>query len=115
MLERVKGAMAGRLAASFTGPAKRAHGEAEAERLLGLGCQRLGIVEVSLANQPKGQLEKQVLAWWLCAHTTVTRRWVSERLRMGHESRIGQAQRYIRGTQDKKIIQMKSKLSKITA
>jgi hypothetical protein len=32
-----------------------------------------------------------VLAWWLCQHTTARRRWVSERLGMGDESRVTQA------------------------
>jgi hypothetical protein len=31
------------------------------------------------------------LAWWLCQHTTARRRWVSERLGMGDESRVTQA------------------------
>jgi hypothetical protein len=35
--------------------------------------------------------EKEVLAWWLCQHTTARRRWVSERLGMGDESRVTQA------------------------
>ncbi len=39
----------------------------------------------------KGAWEKEVLAWWLCQHTTARRRWVSERLGMGDESRVTQA------------------------
>jgi hypothetical protein len=35
--------------------------------------------------------EKEVLAWWLCQHTTARRRWMSERLGMGDESRVTQA------------------------
>ena len=31
------------------------------------------------------------MAWWLCQHTTARRRWVSERLGMGDESRVTQA------------------------
>jgi hypothetical protein len=34
--------------------------------------------------------EKEVLAWWLCQHTTARRQWVSERLGMGDESRVTQ-------------------------
>jgi len=51
-----------------------------------------------LAEARKGMREKQVLAWWLCQHTTVRRRWVSERLAMGDESRVTQAIRSIKGT-----------------
>ena len=32
-----------------------------------------------------------MLAWWLCQHTTARRRWVSDRLGMGDESRVTQA------------------------
>ncbi|HEX3624564.1 MAG TPA: hypothetical protein VH280_03970 [Verrucomicrobiae bacterium] len=40
---------------------------------------------------PKGSPEKAVLAWWLRESTTVTVRWVSERLEMGHYTRVTQA------------------------
>jgi REP element-mobilizing transposase RayT len=33
----------------------------------------------------------QMLAWWLCERTRVSRRWVAERLQMGHESSVGKA------------------------
>jgi hypothetical protein len=44
-----------------------------------------------LAETRKGAREKELLAWWLCQHTTARRRWVSERLGMGDESRVTQA------------------------
>ena len=37
---------------------------------------------------PKGSPEKLVLAWWLRENTTVTLRWVTERLGMGHYTRV---------------------------
>jgi REP element-mobilizing transposase RayT len=40
---------------------------------------------------PKGAPEKVVLAWWLRQRTSVPLRWVSERLEMGHYSRVTQA------------------------
>jgi hypothetical protein len=43
---------------SYSGEAKRAHGEAEAERLLTRGLAALGLVETR-----KGAWEKEVLAW----------------------------------------------------
>jgi len=76
---------------SNSGEAKRAHGEAKAERLLARGLAALGLAEVQLAETRKGAWEKEVLAWWLCQHTTARRRWVSERLGMGDESRVTQA------------------------
>jgi hypothetical protein len=54
--------------------------------------------QTASALEPCAQLEfqsavweKEVLAWWLCQHTTARRRWVSERLGMGDESRVTQA------------------------
>jgi len=44
-----------------------------------------------LAGTPKGQIEKQVLAWWLYGRTAVARRWLAENLRMGHETRVYQS------------------------
>jgi hypothetical protein len=45
----------------------------------------------ALAESGYGAWEKEVLAQWLCQHTTARRRWVSERLGMGDESRVTQA------------------------
>jgi hypothetical protein len=40
---------------------------------------------------PKGAPEKTALAWWLRERTTVSLRWVSEELGMGHYTRASQA------------------------
>ena len=56
----------------------------------------MGLEQTQLAGEPKGELKKQVLAWWLSQHTTAGRRWVSERLGMGDESRVTQAIRKVR-------------------
>jgi hypothetical protein len=45
----------------------------------------------ALTKMPKSAPEKVVLAWWLRQRTTVPLRWVSERLVMGHFSRVSQA------------------------
>ena len=84
---------------SHSGEAKREHGEAQAERLVRLGLPVMGLQESQLEGHPKGAMEKQVLAWWLCQHTTVRRRWVSERLGMGDESRVTQAIRRVRASE----------------
>lgn len=36
----------------------------------------------------KGSTPKQLLAWWLRRRTAVGRRWIAERLGMGHETRV---------------------------
>jgi len=51
----------------------------------------LGLSADELRALPKGAAEKSVLAWWLRRQTTVTLRWVGERLDMGHYTRVTQA------------------------
>jgi len=61
----VKQTLAVRKTSSYTGPAKQAHGEVEAERMLAAGLRILGVEAGELAELPKGMPEKRVLAWWL--------------------------------------------------
>jgi putative transposase len=84
-------AMAGRRRESHSGPAKAAHGEAAAEAQLQRALPLLGLDTTTLRQLGKGAPEKVVLAWWLRQYTTVPLRWVSERLGMGHYSRVTQA------------------------
>jgi len=65
-----------------------------------------------LIQRQWGQGEKQVLAWWLCEQTTVTRRWVALRLKMGHESRVAQALHSVRCGRSDDVAGMKAKLAK---
>jgi hypothetical protein len=71
--------------------ARRAHDEAAAEGALKRGLELLGLGDEALGSLPKGAVEKAVLAWWLRRETTVTLRWVGERLGMGHYTRVTQA------------------------
>ena len=112
LLGRVKAAVRGRRRASHGGACRRAHDVAEAERLLKRGLAVLRLSPAALLRMPKGQVAKQVLAWWLCERTTVTRRWVAERLHMGHESRVAQALRRVRGGNEPLVVKMKMQLSK---
>ena len=72
----------------------------------------MGLPPEWLAKTPKGQREKQVLAWWLCEQTTVTRRWVAERLKMGHESRVAQALPLVRCGRSDDLAGIKARLAK---
>lgn len=74
--------------ASYFGGAKSAHDEQAAEALLELGLRRLGFSVSQIQMKAKGAPEKQVLAWWLRRRTTMSRQWISDRLRMGDESRV---------------------------
>jgi REP element-mobilizing transposase RayT len=87
----LEGAVAGRRRESQSGPAKAAHDEAAAERALREALAVLGLSVGELGERPKGAPEKAVLAWWLRRRTTVSLRWVSERLAMGHFTRVSQA------------------------
>lgn len=91
LVEGLGKAAEGRRRESHSGPARRAHDEAAAELNLNQGMRVLGLTDESLQALPKGSPEKTVLAWWIREHTTVPVRWVSERLRMGHYTRVTQA------------------------
>ena len=67
-------------------------------RMVEWGLRRLGVRKAALSYQPKGQAEKQVLAWWLHGQTTVGRRWIAKRLEMGYESRVSEAVSLVEGS-----------------
>jgi hypothetical protein len=54
-----------------------------------------------------------VLAWWLCQHTTARRRWVSERLGMGDESRVTQAIGRLKRKGQPKLERLKRRLEQV--
>ena len=83
--------MKGRQRESHSGEAKAAHDAAAAERELRRALRALSLSAAAVGRMPKGAPEKVVLAWWLRRRTTVSLRWVSERLGMGHYSRVTQA------------------------
>jgi putative transposase len=84
-------AISGRRRESQSGGARRAHDERTAEKLIGQGLAALDWTEVELKSKGLGAMEKVVLAWWLRRTTTVGLRWVSDRLVMGHYTRVTQA------------------------
>jgi len=84
-------ALKGRRRESHRGAAKAAHGEAAAERRLKRGLTCLGLTFQELKDLPKAAPEKVALASWVREGTTVSLRWVSERLGMGHYTRVTQA------------------------
>ena len=112
LLKRLKAAYGKGRANSYMGAAKRAHGEAEAERLLARGLAILGVERQRLENTPKGLGEKQVLAWWLRRRTTAGRRWIGERLWMGEESGVSKAVRRVNEDGDGALDPLKKRLVK---
>ncbi|MGA3282937.1 MAG: transposase [Verrucomicrobiota bacterium] len=115
MLKMLKATFGKGRAASYMGQAKRAHGEAEAERLLAQGLAVLGVLGVEgrqLEEHAKGMAEKRVLAWWLRQRTTAGRRWISERLWMGEESGVSKAIRQVKENRDAELNRLKKRLLK---
>jgi len=91
-LERYLGeAIEGRQRESHSWEAKAAHDQAAAAAALAQGLAVLGLSATELKQKPKGAAEKAVLAWWLRQRTTVSLRWLSEHLAMGHLTRVSQA------------------------
>ena len=81
---------------SHSGGAKREHGEHAAEAMLRAGLARLGLTTEELNRGPKVTAQKAALAQWLRECTTVSLRWVSERLGMGHYSNVSRSVRKMR-------------------
>jgi hypothetical protein len=82
--------------------------------MLEVGLRVLGLKEPDLANRPKGQKEKQVLAWWLHGRTTVTRRWIAGHLRMGYETRVSQAVGWVASGPTREVLEIRKKLTENT-
>jgi REP element-mobilizing transposase RayT len=108
--EYLEQVMKGRRRESHSGEAKATHDAAAAERELKRALRALGLDEEAVGRMPKGAPEKVALAWWLRRRTTVSLRWVSERLGMGHYSRVTQAIRRTECRPSRKINQIKRKL-----
>ena len=96
---------------SNAGPTRIAHDQAQAQRMLEAGLGWLGVKESDLAKMPKGQAAKQVLAWWLYGRTTVTRRWLAERLKMGYETRVSQAVHWVESNRTRAVMDLRRKLT----
>jgi hypothetical protein len=111
--ERMQGLLAGRRKESHSGTAKREHGERAAEKCLQAGLARLGLQARDLSQGPKVTAQKAALARWLRAHTTVSLRWVSERLRMGHYSNAGRGPRKMKAADLQRLRQATAKLASL--
>jgi REP element-mobilizing transposase RayT len=112
MLKMLKATFGKGRAASYLGEAKQAHGEAEAEQLVARGLAVLRVASGQLEESDKGMAEKRVLAWWLRQHTTVGRRWISERLWMGEESGVSKAVRQVKESRGGELNRLKQRLLK---
>ena len=70
----------------------------------------LGLSAAQLQGLPKGAAEKAALAWWLRRRTTVSLRWVGQRLGMGHYTRVTQGVRRTERRVGRKLAGLRRKL-----
>jgi REP element-mobilizing transposase RayT len=110
MQERLQRMLRGKKRESHSGPARQRHDEAAAEQYVVKGLKALGLTEPKLNAMPKGAPEKLVLAWWLRSQTTMPLRWVSERLNMGHYTRVTQAMSRLRRKPGRELARLQRKL-----
>lgn len=109
-----KGSKALRRTGSHQGTAIREHGEAEAERLIRLGLERLGLLEASggkLVQTRKGDPRKVVIATLVKAETSVSNEWLTQRLDMGHSRAMSRLIR--QGRENPEILNLGRKLEKM--
>jgi len=76
---------------AYVGQAVREHGERAADVLIGEGLKKLGLKESGLELLPKSDPRKSVLAWYVSSKTTVSQRWIGERLHMGSRGTVSNA------------------------
>lgn len=97
LLQLVETAVRKTRQSSVMGRAVKALGEQEAERLLkkGLKALELPTAKRELAALKPGHASKALLAKWLRAHTTVSNRWIAERLEMGSERGIARITKHV--------------------
>ena len=90
-LEGLGKVLRGKRRESLDGEGARALRGQEAEGQLQGALKALGWNEADVVAGAKRSTRKQVMAWWLRSRTVVGRRWIAERLRMGHDSRVAWA------------------------
>ena len=110
---RIEEMLEGRQADSVGGEAVRAWSQEEAERWIGSAVAELGLDPGSLRTLAKGASEKWVMAWWLRAHTTLSRQWIAQRLQMGHETRVTLAVREVAGTDTGPLAKLKRRVEQV--
>jgi len=110
---RLEKAVRGRRRESHSGAARRAHDELAAEKILEAGLKALGLTRERLEPMRKGAPEKVALAGWIRERTTVSLRWVSERLRMGHSGNVSRGARRLPRKAARRVEQMKATLERL--
>jgi len=113
LLEGLDGLWEQRKPSSVSGGAVMAWTEKEAEAWLSKALEVLKLPPTTLAELPKGAVEKQVLAWALRSRTTLSRAWIAQRLGMGHETRVTQAVSIVAIAQKGHLVRLRKKVASI--
>lgn len=109
----LEGVMKGKQRSSYVGEEIWAHEEKEAETLIQEALKIMRADESDIVRWRKGDERKQAIAWLVKQHTTVRNRWISGRLRMGHEVTVSKAVRRIAEDHRPAICRLRVKLAKI--
>ena len=88
LLEKLKDRVRDYDRRSYGGEAIRRHDEREAEALIRTGMRKLRLTEQDLQKLPKGHAQKCALADLAHSHTTVSHKWLAQRLCMGHPQNL---------------------------
>lgn len=75
---------------SFVGEETQKHDALEAQRLLDLGLQKLGIPGSELSKLKKSDPQKKAIAWLIRKNTSVKNEWIAKALQMGCVSNMSQ-------------------------
>lgn len=102
-----------RKAESVSGEAVRARTEQAAEQWVQQTLRGLGMDDAGLQALPKGADTKRVMAWWLRSQTTLSRRWIAQRLGMGHETRVTLAVRAVSAARRGRLGRLRERIVRI--
>ncbi|WP_136082494.1 hypothetical protein [Pontiella desulfatans] len=96
---------------NLRGEQRKAHDEAEAERLLQRALSELRLSESDLLGMKNNRPEKQAVAWLMKKSTTVTGVWIADRLKMGSRANISRALSALSNEVDEVRKELKQKMT----
>lgn len=95
---------------SYSGAALVRHEEEKAEKLIAEGLRAMKVGEDELAGLSRGSVEKGLIAWQIQAATTLSQRWIAERLSMGAPSNVGTYTRRAFASKTRRAVELRRKL-----
>lgn len=95
---------------SFVGEETQKHDALEAQRLLDLGLQKLGIPGSELSKLKKSDPQKKAIAWLIRKNTSVKNEWIAKALKMGCVSNMSQFVREVEEAGSELLFNLKETL-----